>query len=66
MSWKAPEKDSLISYYEISKNNQPYTKVSIGTYYFDAGAQETAQYAVRSVDFDGQVSDWIHPNERIF
>lgn len=60
LSWKAPENDSLISYYEISKDGEPFTKVSIGTYYFDIHAEKPARYAVRSVDFDGQVSDWIH------
>lgn len=66
LSWKAPEQDSLISYYEIAKNGVPYTKVSIGNYYFDANAEPSAKYAVRSVDFDGQASNWIHSDETSF
>lgn len=59
VSWRAPENDRLISYYEIAKNDVPLTKVSRGTYFFDVDAELGAKYTMRSVDFDGQVSDWI-------
>ena len=57
--WDAPENNRLISYYELAKNGEPFTKISTGTYYFDVDADDTARYAVRSVDYDGQVSGWI-------
>ena len=57
--WDAPENDRLISYYELAKDGAPFTKISTGTYYFDVGADAAAKYAVRSVDFDGQTSEWI-------
>ena len=59
VSWTAPATDAMISYYEIARNGAPISKVSIGTYYFDEGADGSAAYAVRSVDFDGQASAWI-------
>ena len=58
IQWTAPEKDDAISYYEIARDGEPFTKVSIGTYYFDGGLDGSARYAVRSVDFDGQTSQW--------
>ena len=59
VSWTAPDNHDLISYYELAKDGVPVTKISTGTYYFDVDADGNAAYAVRSVDFDGQVSDWI-------
>ena len=61
VSWAAPQKDALISYYEIARDGTPLTKVSIGAYYFDADAPDGARYAVRAVDFDGQASAWVGP-----
>ncbi len=57
--WSAPENDRLISYYELAKNGKPFTKISTGTYYFDTDPDGSAKYAVRSVDYDGQTSDWV-------
>ncbi len=58
VSWTAPEKNQMISYYEVSRNGAVITKISQGEYYFDDGADGSAVYAVRCVDFDGQTSDW--------
>ena len=57
--WNAPADDRLISYYELAKDGVPFTKISTGTYYFDVAAGPDARYAVRSVDFDGQCSEWV-------
>ena len=57
--WSAPENDRLISYYELAKNGKPFTKISTGTYYFDTDPDGSTKYAVRSVDYDGQTSDWV-------
>ena len=57
--WVPPEENAMISYYELSKDGLPVTKISTGAYYFDVGADGSAAYAVRSVDFDGQVSEWV-------
>lgn len=59
ITWNAPQKNQMISYYELSKNGQYFTKVSIGTYYFDVRGGMQDVYRVRSVDFDGQVSSWV-------
>ncbi len=56
VSWKASTDNVMVSYYEIHKNGEPYTKVSSGTYLFDdAGALED-EYQIRAVDGDGNAS----------
>ncbi len=47
---------------EVSKNGQVISDISIGQYFFDdSGAPgESADYAVRSVDYDGNRSEWKH------
>ena len=49
-----------VSYYEVRRNLDVIGKSSIATYYFDhsIGWNETADYAVRTVDGDGNASDW--------
>ena len=59
VSWTAPENDRMISYYELTRDGTPLTRISQGAYFFDDGADGSGDYAVRSVDFDGQTSDWI-------
>ena len=59
VSWTAPENNRMISYYELTRDGAPLTKVSQGTYFFDDGADGSGDYSVRSVNFAGQTSDWI-------
>lgn len=59
LSWSAAEDNNWISYYEILKNGQYYTKVSAGTYYFDEDGTTEDVYEVRSVDGGGNKSDII-------
>lgn len=55
------ENDS-ISRHEISRNGKIISDVSIGHYFFDdSGTPDVlADYAVRSVDYDGNRSEWKH------
>lgn len=56
LRWKAPEDAENISYYEIFRNKESLTKVSAGTFYFDTDGKAEDEYAVSSVDYDGNVS----------
>ncbi|GAA4193419.1 hypothetical protein GCM10022219_15190 [Microbacterium oryzae] len=56
LTWKAGADDRWLSHYAIWKNGEPYTKVSSGEYFFDAGAAVDDVYEVRAVDGDGNVS----------
>lgn len=57
--WKEGFDDNWISYYEIEKNGVPYDKVSKGTRYFDAGGLSTDSYRIRTVDGDGNASEYV-------
>ncbi len=59
VSWMPPENHRMISYYEIARDGVPLTKVAHGSYFFDDGADGSGCYSIRSVDFDGQTSEWI-------
>ena len=54
--WDEAQDDGILSYYELFKNGTPYTKISVGAYYFDDGADGADVYSVRAVDGDGNCS----------
>lgn len=58
VSWGASTDNVMVSYYEIYKNGEPYTKVSSGTYLFDDVGSMDDEYQVRAVDGDGNVSSF--------
>jgi hypothetical protein len=67
--WAPGVDDQAVSYYEIRRADQIAGKAATGTYYFDhaQGWNPASPYAVRSVDADGNSSDWTTaeplPNE---
>ena len=58
--WSPGADDNWISYYEVRRDGHILDKVAIGNYYFDhaAGWDGRHEYAVRTVDGDGNVSGW--------
>ena len=58
--WSPGSDDRWISYYEVQRGTTILGKASVGTYFFDhsEGWSASAPYAVRTVDGDGNVSDW--------
>ena len=58
--WSPGTDDNWISYYEVRRDGTILDKVAIGVYYFDhaAGWDKAREYAVRTVDGDGNASDW--------
>jgi len=58
--WSPGADNNWISYYEVSRDGKAVDKISLGTYYFDhaSGWDSPHQYAVRTVDGDGNVSSW--------
>ena len=58
--WSPGVDDNWISYYEVRRDGQVVGKASIGDYYFDhaPGWDGRHEYAVRTVDGDGNVSAW--------
>lgn len=58
--WSYGVDANWVSYHEIRRNGAVIGKTSIGTYYFDhsQGWDRSAEYAVRSVDGDGNASEW--------
>lgn len=59
VTWTAGRDDNWISYYEIEKNGEAYDKVSAGTFYFDRNGTTEDVYRVRTVDGDGNVSEYV-------
>ena len=59
--WSPGTDDQAISFYEIRREGQLLGKAATGTYYFDraSGWDPQARYAVRTVDTDGNASDWL-------
>lgn len=57
--WGESDDNVMVSYYEIYKNGEFLTKVSIGTYYFDDQGCMDDKYEIRSVDADGNTSDFV-------
>lgn len=53
LTWQAGSDDRWLSHYAIWKNGEPYTKVSTGEYFFDAGGTLDDAYQIRTVDGDG-------------
>jgi len=64
--WSPGSDDRWISYYEVQRGTTILGKASVGTYYFDHsdGWSTSAAYAIRTVDGDGNVSDWT-PAQRL-
>jgi hypothetical protein len=58
VSWEASTDNVMVSYYEIYKNGEPFSKVSSGTYFFDDAGEPADEYRVRAVDGDGNASDF--------
>ncbi len=58
--WLPGADDNWISYYDLRRDGTILEKVAIGDYYFDhaAGWDSAHEYAVRTVDGDGNASDW--------
>jgi len=58
--WSPGSDDNWVSFYEIRRGATILGKVSKGNYYFDhsAGWDAGTDYAVRTVDGDGNVSGW--------
>ncbi|MFA6244657.1 MAG: malectin domain-containing carbohydrate-binding protein, partial [Candidatus Hydrogenedentales bacterium] len=58
--WSPGADDNWISYYEVRRNGGVLDKVALGDYYFDhaAGWNIAREYAVRTVDGDGNGSEW--------
>ncbi|MCL5098395.1 MAG: malectin, partial [Candidatus Omnitrophica bacterium] len=59
--WSPGSDNNWISYYEVRRGAQVLGKVSYGTYFFDhfPGWNPTADYAVRTIDGDGNASPWM-------
>lgn len=59
--WSPGSDNNRISYYEVRRDSNILGKVSYGTNYFDysAGWDPAAEYAVRTVDGDGNISRWM-------
>ncbi|MGD0113866.1 MAG: malectin domain-containing carbohydrate-binding protein, partial [Armatimonadota bacterium] len=58
--WSPGSDDTWVSYYEVRRGEAILGKVSTGTYFFDhsPGWDPSARYAVRTVDGDGNASEW--------
>ncbi len=58
--WSPGTDDHATSYYEVRRDGQVVGKAATGTYYFDHSENwnAAANYAVRTVDCDGNTSDW--------
>ncbi|MHB8971423.1 MAG: malectin domain-containing carbohydrate-binding protein [Pirellulaceae bacterium] len=58
--WSPGSDDNWLSGYEIRRGDVALDKVRTGTYYFDRseGWDANAEYAVRTIDGDGNVSGW--------
>ena len=60
VAWAASDDNVMVSYYELYKDGQLLSKISVGTYYFDTEGNPEAQYAVCAVDCDGNKSDFAY------
>lgn len=58
--WSPGTDNNWISYYEVRRGETSIGKASVGTYYFDhsSGWDTGAAYAVRTVDGNGNTSEW--------
>jgi hypothetical protein len=58
--WSPGSDNNWISYYEVRRNEQVIGKASVGAFYFDdaSGWEVNASYSVRTVDGDGNASEW--------
>ncbi|MBM3241976.1 hypothetical protein FJZ31_37370 [Candidatus Poribacteria bacterium] len=60
--WSPGSDDNWVSHYEIRRGSEILGKTCTGTYFFDRseGWNPKAEYSVRTVDGDGNVSDWTY------
>jgi len=56
VEWASASDNVMVSYYQLYKNGQPFTKISTGTFYFDL-SEEVGEYSVCAVDCDGNRSE---------
>lgn len=58
--WSPGMDNNWISYYEVRRAGNILDKVAVGNYYFDhaAGWNSAREYAVRTIDGDGNASGW--------
>ncbi len=58
--WSSGSDNNRISYYEVRRDGKVLGKVSYGTNFFDhfSGWDVKSEYAVRTVDSDGNISGW--------
>jgi hypothetical protein len=58
--WSPGTDDRWVSAYEVRRDGKILEKVAIGNYYFDRSADWNTphEYAVRTIDGDGNVSGW--------
>ena len=58
--WSPGLDDNWVSHYEVQRDGQAVGKTCVGTYFFDRspGNNPQAAYAVRTIDGDGNASDW--------
>ena len=58
--WSPGTDNNWISCYEVRRDGKILDKVAIGNYYFDhaEGWEGRHEYAVRTIDGDGNASDW--------
>lgn len=59
VTWEIPTNSENISYFQIFKNHEALSKVSIGTLYFDTVGKLNDIYGVQSVDYSGNHSEII-------
>jgi hypothetical protein len=59
--WSPGTDNNWVSFYEVRRDSKILGKASKGLYYFDysTGWDPSAQYAIRTVDGDGNVSAWM-------
>ena len=58
--WSPGSDDNWLSHYEVRRNGQALGRTCVGTYFFDRSPayDPKAFYTVRTVDGDGNTSDW--------
>jgi hypothetical protein len=59
LEWAAASDNVMVSYYAVSKNGHPYTKVSTGTFFFDSAGKTGDEFQIQAVDGDGNASPQI-------
>lgn len=58
VAWKPSGTPEEMVHYEVQKNGEFFTKISIGTFFFDDKGKKSDKYEIRSVNSAGQSSDF--------